>query len=95
MMSCNQSTSAFSYYVVTGLLMTCWKTTFDWCKKNCVENTLWNFGSKEATLDAFIGFIDETTSSSRVENEWLKAAEELKGNWDEFRSARMSITEEG
>ena len=95
MMSCNQSTSAFSYYVVTGLLMTCWKATFDWCKKNCVENTLWNFGSKEATLDAFIAFIDETTSSSRVENEWLKAAEELKGNWDEFRSARMSITEEG
>lgn len=68
MRRCNESTSAFSYYVICGLLMTDWEKTMNWCYRH---NT-WGlrFDGTKRNIDAFVEYIGELWNDADLLYDW-------------------------
>lgn len=104
---CKETTSAFSYYVIAGFLISEWENVLYWCCNqsfNCKEhiNTHYNksqtslapllFNNSIITLWSFISLIREIVNDSDVIEEWNEEEDNLPDNiFNKRMSARMSI----
>lgn len=71
---CNETTSAFAYYVITGFLMTGWTTIYRWCKINN-RNLLGFDNYNNVKLEEFISVLDKIVNSKEIRSLWLIMAD--------------------
>ena len=88
--SCQETTAAFSYYVITAYLLTGFPAVFDWCSRNC--NMLLDFPKTHQGTNSFLQLIDEIVHSKVIHAKWAEIVENgREGNISSKRiTSRMS-----
>lgn len=72
--SCYERTSAFSYYVITGLLLSAFPSVIEWCEKNCSH--LLDFPDTQQGVSSYLQLIDEIVKSETIRAKWDKSLEQ-------------------
>lgn len=89
---CNQNTPAFEYYVIGGLLMSRWSEVVEWCcnhRKSTHVNCL-VFDNASSKIVSFVRMLGLIREDCDVAQDWIEVREELVGNLNRFRTARMT-----
>jgi len=73
--SCNERTSAFSYYVITGFLLSAFPTVIEWCERNCEQ--LISFPNTQQGIRGFLQLIDDIVHSDTIQAKWNETLEQL------------------
>lgn len=76
--SCYESTSAFSYYVITGLLLSAFPSTVEWCEQNCSQ--LLDFPKTQQGVTRFLQFINNIVEDEAIHAKWTKILEQHVSN---------------
>jgi len=66
--SCYERTSAFSYYVITALLLSAFPSTIEWCERNCEH--LLAFPDTQQGVKSFLQLIDNIVKSETIRAKW-------------------------
>jgi hypothetical protein len=88
---CKETTSAFSYYVITGFLMSEWENVLYWCCQTNVSVPI-RFTNYIQNVWSFITLIREIVNDEDVKEEWNEEEDKIPVNIMNKRlTARMSV----